>query len=123
MRRFNITVNGKAYDVAVEEVGGVAPVAVAPAAAPAAPAAPAPAPAAAPAGPVSGTEMKAPMPGTIMDVKVSVGSSVEKAQVVLIMEAMKMENEIVAPVAGKVLDIRVKKGDSVNAGDVLAVIG
>ncbi len=67
--------------------------------------------------------MKAPMPGTIMDVKVGVGSSVEKAQVVLIMEAMKMENEIVAPVAGKVLDIRVKKGDSVNAGDVLAVIG
>ena len=113
MRRFNITVNGKAYDVAVEEVNGAAAsVAAAPAA-----------PAAAPAGPVSGTEVKAPMPGTIMDVKVNVGDSVERAQVVIIMEAMKMENEIVAPVGGKVLAVQVKKGDSVNAGDVMAVIG
>ena len=130
MRRFNITVNGKAYDVAVEEVGAAAPAAPAPvAAAPAAAPAPAPAPApaapapAAPAGPVSGTEMKAPMPGTIMDVKANVGDTVEKAQVVILLEAMKMENEIVAPVAGKILDIRVKKGDSVNAGDVMVVIG
>ena len=67
--------------------------------------------------------MKAPMPGTIMDVKVNVGDSVERAQVVIIMEAMKMENEIVAPVGGKVLAVQVKKGDSVNAGDVMAVIG
>lgn len=124
MRRFNITVNGKAYDVAVEEVNGAAAsVAAAPATPAAAPAAPAPAPAAAPAGPVSGTEVKAPMPGTIMDVKVNVGDSVERAQVVVIMEAMKMENEIVAPVGGKVLAVQVKKGDSVNAGDVMAVIG
>ena len=109
MRRFNITVNGKAYDVAVEEVGGAAPVSApvvaAPAAAPvpAAPAAPAPAapapapapaPAAAPAGPVEGTEVKAPMPGTIMEVKVAQGDSVEKAQVVVVLEAMKMENDI-----------------------------
>ena len=63
------------------------------------------------------------MPGTIMDVKVNVGDSVERAQVVIIMEAMKMENEIVAPVGGKVLAVQVKKGDSVNAGDVMAVIG
>ena len=77
----------------------------------------------APAGPVNGTEMKAPMPGTIVDVKVNVGDSVERAQVVVIMEAMKMENEIVAPVAGTVQAIRVKKGDSVNVGDVMAVIG
>ena len=67
--------------------------------------------------------MKAPMPGTIVDVKVNVGDSVERAQVVVIMEAMKMENEIVAPVAGTVQAIRVKKGDSVNVGDVMAVIG
>ena len=67
--------------------------------------------------------MKAPMPGTIVDVKVNVGDSVERAQVVIIMEAMKMENEIVAPVAGTVQAIRVKKGDSVNVGDVMAVIG
>ena len=58
-----------------------------------------------------------------MDVKVNVGDSVERAQVVIIMEAMKMENEIVAPVGGKVLAVQVKKGDSVNAGDVMAVIG
>ena len=63
------------------------------------------------------------MPGTIMDVKVNVGDPVERAQVVIIMEAMKMENEIVAPVGGKVLAVQVKKGDSVNAGDVMAVIG
>ena len=63
------------------------------------------------------------MPGTIVDVKVNVGDSVERAQVVVIMEAMKMENEIVAPVAGTVQAIRVKKGDSVNVGDVMAVIG
>ena len=63
------------------------------------------------------------MPGTIVDVKVNVGDSVERAQVVIIMEAMKMENEIVAPVAGTVQAIRVKKGDSVNVGDVMAVIG
>ena len=129
MRRFNITVNGKAYDVAVEEVnGGAAPVVAAPAAAPA-PAAPAaaPAPAApaapAPAAPVEGgTDVKAPMPGTIMDVKVNVGDTVEKGQVMVVLEAMKMENDIVAPVAGTVASVVAKKGDSVNANDILAVI-
>ena len=90
MRRFNITVNGKGYDVAVEEVNGAAPAstpvaapapAAAPAAsAPAAPAAPAPA---APAAPAEGTDVKAPMPGTIMDVKVNVGDTVERGQVVV----------------------------------------
>lgn len=127
MRRFNITVNGKAYDVAVEEVnGGAAPVVAAPAAP--APAAPAPAPAAAPAAPApaapveGGTDVKAPMPGTIMDVKVNVGDTVEKGQVVVVLEAMKMENDIVAPVAGTVASVVAKKGDSVNANDVLAVI-
>ncbi len=130
MRRFNITVNGKGYDVAVEEVNGAAPAstpvaapapAAAPAAsAPAAPAAPAPA---APAAPAEGTDVKAPMPGTIMDVKVNVGDTVERGQVVVVLEAMKMENDIVAPVAGKIVSVIAKKGDSVNANDVMAVIG
>ncbi|MDE7303061.1 MAG: biotin/lipoyl-binding protein [Oscillospiraceae bacterium] len=116
MKRFNITVNGKAYDVAVEEVsGGSAPVA---AAAPAAPAASAPA-----AAPVAeGTAVNAPMPGTILDVKASVGDTVAEGQVLMVLEAMKMENDIVAPKAGKVSAISVKKGDGVNSGDALAYI-
>ena len=112
MKRFNITVNGKAYDVAVEEVGGSAP-AAAPVPAPAA--APAPAPAAAPApAPGNGTPVKAPMPGNILDVKVS--------QVLVVLEAMKMENDIVANAAGKITSITVKKGDTVNSDDVIATI-
>lgn len=113
MKRFNITVNGKAYDVAVEEVsGGSAPAAAAPAAAPAAPAAPA----------AEGTAVNAPMPGTILDVKASVGDTVAEGQVLMVLEAMKMENDIVAPKAGKVSAISVKKGDGVNSGDALAYI-
>jgi len=118
MKRFNITVNGKAYDVAVEEVsGGSAP---APAAAPVASmAAPA---AAAPAVPADGTAVKAPMPGNILDVKASVGDTVTEGQVLMVLEALKMENDIVAPRAGKVASISVKKGDTVNSNDTLAVI-
>jgi biotin carboxyl carrier protein len=121
MKRFNITVNGKAYDVAVEEVGGSAP-AAAPASAPAAaPAAPAPAPAAAaPAG--NGTPVKSPMPGNILDVKVSVGDTVTTGQVLVVLEAMKMENDIVASTSGKITSITVKKGDTVNSDDVIATI-
>ncbi len=118
MKRFNITVNGKAYDVAVEEVdGGTAPVS-APAAAPVQAAAPAPK-AAAPAG---GTAVNAPMPGTILDVKANVGDTVAEGQVLMVLEALKMENDIVAPKAGKVASINVKKGDTVNSNDLLASI-
>ena len=125
MKRFNITVNGRAYDVAVEEVaGGAAP---APAAAPVQTAAPAPAPVqtAAPA-PVEvsadATPINAPMPGTILDVKVSVGSTVSEGQVIVILEAMKMENDICTPVSGKVVSVNVNKGDTVNSDDLLVVI-
>ncbi len=124
MKRFNITVNGKAYDVAVEEIGGGAPVAAAPvAAAPTPAAAPAatPAPAAAPAN-VEGTKVTAPMPGTILDIKVKVGDEVSEGQVLLILEAMKMENDIPATATGKVAAINVNKGDTVNSNDVLVVI-
>lgn len=135
MRKFNIKVNGQAYEVEVEEIaGGFAPApvvpvaaapapAVAPVAAPAAEkaeakAAPAPVPVAAPAG---GTQLKAPMPGTVIDFKATNGAAVKKGQTVLILEAMKMENEIVAPADG-VITFVASKGASVNTDDLLAVI-
>ena len=120
MKYYNITVNGVAYSVSVEETAaGAAPVAAAPAA-PKAPAAPAAAPkAAAPAGAAGAVSVKAPMPGNILDVKVAVGASVKAGDVLVILEAMKMENEIVAPQDGTVASINVNKGDTVNSGDVL----
>ena len=104
MKRFNVTVNGKAYDVAVEEVTGAAP---APAAAPAAGA---------------GEKVQAPMPGTILEIKVAVGDTVSKGQAIIILEAMKMENDIVASCDGKITSILVSKGDTVNSDDVLVTI-
>ena len=120
MKYYNITVNGVAYSVSVEETAaGAAPVAAAPAA-PKAPAAPAAAPkAAAPAGAAGAVSVKAPMPGNILDVKVSAGASVKAGDVLVILEAMKMENEIVAPQDGTVASVNVHKGDTVNSGDVL----
>ncbi|SDA15684.1 Biotin-requiring enzyme [Ruminococcus sp. YE71] len=121
MKRYNITVNGKAYDVAVEELDAgaapAAPVAAAPAAAAPAAAAPAAAPVA------DGTKVSAPMPGTILDVKVSVGDTVAEGQALAILEAMKMENDINAPCAGKVLSVNVQKGAAVETGTLVCVIG
>lgn len=128
MKRYNISVNGKAYDVAVEEIIGgaaAAPMTI-PAPMAAAPAVSAPTSTAASvtAEPVTtgGTTVTSPMPGTIMDLKVAVGDMVEVSQVLVILEAMKMENDIVAPVAGKVVGVSVKKGDSVNSNDLLITI-
>ena len=119
MKYYNITVNGVAYSVSVEETAaGATPVA----AAPAAPVAPKAAPAAAPkaaAGAAGAVTVKAPMPGNILDVKVAAGASVKAGDVLVILEAMKMENEIVAPQDGTVASINVNKGDTVNSGDVL----
>jgi biotin carboxyl carrier protein len=130
MKKFNITVNGSTYEVEVEEIGGAAAPAArpaAPAAAPkaAAPAAPkAAAPKAAPkAAPAGGNSITAPMPGTILDIKVKEGDTVKSGDVLVILEAMKMENEIMAPADGKVVSISTNKGASVNAGDVLVVLG
>ncbi|MDR2899035.1 MAG: biotin/lipoyl-binding protein [Clostridiales bacterium] len=138
MKNYKITVNGNVYNVTVEE-GSVnaAPVAIpmpvqqAPQPAPvqqtpakAAPA-PAPAPKPAPAAPVTtgGTPVDAPMPGTVVKYAVNVGDTVSQHQVVAILEAMKMENEIVAPVSGTVKAINIQTGASVNSGDVLMIIG
>jgi biotin carboxyl carrier protein len=128
MKKFLIKVNGNQYEVEVEEIrdGAAvetsAPVQSAPAAAPvAAPAAPAAKPAAKKdtAVPAGASKITAPMPGTILKVNVNTGDSVKKGQVLMILEAMKMENEIVAPADGKIASVNVSKGASVNAGDVL----
>lgn len=122
MKNYRITVNGTAYDVAVEELGASAastPVAVAPAA----PVAAAPAPAAPAASGAAGSiTVTSPMPGKILNVKASVGAAVKKGDVVMILEAMKMENEIVAPEDGTVASINVAAGDAVEAGDTLATL-
>ena len=127
MKRFNVTVNGVAYDVTVEEIGGtaVAPVAApAPAAAPAAPAvAPAAAAApAAPAGPAGAVAVKAPLQGTVMKVLVKPGDSVKKGSPVCVIEALKMENDVPAPADGVVASINVKSGDSVKTDEVLLTL-
>ena len=125
MKNYRITVNGTSYDVSVEELsGGVAPVAAAPVAAPAA-AAPAAAPApakAAPAGGAGSIKVSSPMPGKILAVKANVGDSVKKGQVILILEAMKMENEVVAPEDGTIASIDVTVGAMVESGDTLATL-
>ena len=116
MKNYTITVNGNVYEVTVEE--GFTGAASAPKAAAPAPKA-APAPAAAPAGAAGAVAVTAPMPGKILGVKASAGQAVKRGQVLLILEAMKMENEIVAPQDGTVASINVNKGDTVNSGDVL----
>ena len=125
MRNFVITVNGKSYQVGVEEVGAtasapvVAPV-VAPVAAPvAAPAAPAAPVAAAPA---NGEKVLSPFPGLIKNLLVAEGATVKKDQPILVLEAMKMDNDITAPCDG-VVHFQVAKGANVESDSVLAVIG
>ena len=127
MKNYTITVNGNVYEVTVEEgfTGAAsAPKAAAPApkAAPAAAPKAAPAPAAAPAGAAGAVAVTAPMPGKILGVKASAGQAVKRGQVLLILEAMKMENEIVAPQDGTVASINVAVGDSVEPGATLATL-
>ena len=102
MKKYRVTVNGTAYEVELEELTGAAP-----------------APAAAPAG---GEQVTSPMPGTILDIKVSQGASVKKGDVLMILEAMKMENEIMCPCDGKVASINTSKGAAVESGSLLCVI-
>ena len=132
LRKFKIKVDGKEYLVEMEEIGAVAPAApVAPAPVAPAPAAPASEPAAeaspAPAAPVSvapagADAMPSPMPGTILRILVNVGDTGAENQPLMILEAMKMENEIVASKAGVVSGIHVANGQVVNPGDALITI-
>ncbi|OLA43016.1 MAG: acetyl-CoA carboxylase biotin carboxyl carrier protein subunit [Firmicutes bacterium CAG:552_39_19] len=132
MRKFNVNVNGKSYYVEVEEASSTAsaqpaavtapaPVAAAPAPAVAtpAPAVAMPAPAAKPAG---GVAVVSPMPGQVLRFIVSEGASVKKGEKIIVIEAMKMENEIVASADG-VVSFAVKKGDNIDTGVTLAYIG
>ena len=130
--KYKVTLNGRTYEVEVEhgkailldeyEAIAPAPVAAAPAAAPVAAAAPA----AAPAAPVvtgAGEAVNAPMPGNILKVNVKAGDAVKEGQVLVVLEAMKMENEIMAPKAGTVTQVLVSKGSTVDTGAPLVVIG
>ena len=110
MKNYTITVNGNMYDVSVEEKAGGAM------------GAPAPAPAAAPANLAAGETVTAPMPGNILRVDVSQGDSVKAGQILVILEAMKMENEIVAPKDGTVAQVVTSKGAVVDTGSPLVVI-
>jgi len=149
-KKYKITINGREYEVVVEELEGsvganysqnfaplpqVSPVQVpmqqaAPAPMPApqapAPSKPAPAPKPSPAAPApsaGGTVISAPMPGKILKVLVQPGAQVKNGQNIMVLEAMKMENEILSPSDGVVREVKVKEGDNVNTGDTLAVIG
>jgi glutaconyl-CoA/methylmalonyl-CoA decarboxylase subunit gamma len=121
MRRFNVTVNGKTYQVEVDEVGLSQPSV---SYVPVQPVQPVQqSPVVQQEKPVSGEQMSAPMPGNILDIKVSEGQRVKAGDVLLILEAMKMENEITAPKDGVIVKIHTSKGTTVNAGDALITIG
>ena len=120
MKQLKITVNGKAYDVTVEETGSGASAPVMSAPVMSAPVAVAAAPKAASSSGAGRVKISAPMPGKILSVKTSVGAAVKKGDVLMILEAMKMENEIVASEDGTVASIDISEGASVEAGAVLA---
>lgn len=119
MKKYNVTVNGTAYEITLEAVDAKdikAPAAPAATAAPA----PAPAPAAAPA--ANGETVASPMPGTILSVNISNGAQVKKGDVLMVLEAMKMENEIMSPCDGTIASVNVTAGAAVETGAVLCVI-
>ena len=102
MKKYRVNVNGTVYEVELEEITGAAPAAAAPA---------------------GGEKVCAPMPGTILSVNVSNGSAVKKGDVLMILEAMKMENEIMAPCDGTVTSVAAAKGAAVESGALLCTIG
>ena len=112
MKKYKVTVNGTVYEITLEEIDAAS-----------ANTAPAAATPSAPATSIGGEVVTAPMPGNILDVKVTNGASVKKGDVLMILEAMKMENEIIAPCDGTVKSVNVTKGGSVETGAELCVIG
>ena len=114
MKKYKVNVNGTVYEVEIEEMTGAPVAAAAPAAAPVA------APVSAPAG---GESVNSPMPGNILAVNVSVGDTVKKGDILMILEAMKMENEIMCPCDGKITSVNVTKGATVETGTLLCCIG
>ena len=115
MKKYKVNVNGSVYEITLEVLDG------APAAAPAAPAAAPAAPVA--AAPAGGEKVCSPMPGTILSVNVANGSAVKKGDVLMVLEAMKMENEIMAPCDGTITSVNTSKGSTVESGTLLCVIG
>ena len=111
MKKYRVTVNGTAYEIELEELTGAAPT---PAATPAA--------APAPAAPAGGEQVTSPMPGNILAVNVAAGDTVKRGQVLMILEAMKMENEIMCPCDGRVVSVNTSKGATVESGTLLCVI-
>lgn len=130
MKKFKVTVNGQSYEVEVEEIGSVTAAAPVPAAATSASAVPAATPvSAAPAAtapkeplPEGAPTIKAPMPGKISALKAEPGQTVARGDVVVVLEAMKMQNDITAPQDGTIVELRVQVGDSVKTGDILVVL-
>ena len=106
MKKYRVNVNGTVYEVELEEITGAVPAA----------------PVAAPAAPAEGVTIASPMPGNILAVNVTPGASVKKGDVLMVLEAMKMENEIMCPQDGKVISVAVTKGATVETGTLLCVI-
>lgn len=127
IKRYSVAINGEIYDVEVEEIESEISVEETVVATPTKKAAPikkaAPAKKVSNVSATGGTDIQSPMPGKILDIKISVGSQVKNGEVLLILEAMKMQNEIVSNVDGTVKAINVSEGSSVDSGDVLIVIG
>lgn len=130
IKAYRVNVNGKVYEVEVEEItaGGQQTVAAAPSPAPVAPKpapvapAPAPTPAPAPKAAATGEIVEAPMPGTIVDIKVKVGDTVKEGDLVAVIEAMKMETDLFSTKSGVVTVVNAGKGASVNTGDAIITL-